>query len=36
MEDVGGGCMMLWKNGRRFREVLSSGRHMRVVNDLLA
>lgn len=26
MEDCGGGCLMLWRNGRRFREVLNGGR----------
>lgn len=33
MEDCGGGCMMLWRNGRRFREVLSMGRCMSIVNN---
>lgn len=33
MEDCGGGCTMLWRNGRRFREVLFRGRCMSVVNE---
>ena len=33
MGDCGGGCMMLWRNGRRFREILSGGRCMSVVED---
>lgn len=33
MGDCGGGCMMLWRNGRRFYEVLFRDRCMSVIND---